>query len=77
MWEQNDSYMKGKVINDITERGMKLNSDSATILTTDDEMRNMEMFSNFKKGPDRELAYNPLFPLNTTTCHSIPLIEAN
>ena len=29
------------------------------------------------KGPDRELAYTHLFPLNTTTYHEMPLIEAN
>jgi len=28
------------------------------------------------KGPDRELAYTPLFPLNTTTCLSFRLIES-
>ena len=32
--------------------------------------------TNFK-GPDRELAYTPLFPLNTTKYHEMPLIEAN
>ena len=37
------------------------------------ELRNLLPQEIFK-GPDRELAYIPLFPMNFTTCHEIPLI---
>ena len=46
-------------------------------------MHNSELFkenyvwSNEYKGPCRELVYTPLFPLNSTICHEMPLIEAN
>ena len=47
-----------KVTNDVAERGVKLISDYATILTTDDDMRalllhgverNRQVYPNFKK----------------------------